>query len=171
MSSFLYRRLRPKILHVCTYALIGDASQNHMHMSSGENRYMVSNATVCPDSFRNWYMGGFQHAESKFAVRFAVWPLQAYKLSYGIGWGGGVETSVATDASPLNNCISCQVNVKILHVFRVNILSSNIAQMSMIPVILPSLLLRLPELQINQMLRFSHGMNAIYAVIRLNLSL
>ena len=88
-----------------------------------------------------------------------------------IGRGGGVETSVATDASPLNNCISCQVNVKILHVFRVNILSSNIAQMSMIPVILPSLLLRLPELQINLMLRFSHGMNAIYAVIRLNLSL
>ena len=53
----------------------------HLHVSSSENYIMLSEATGYPDCSKNLHMGVFQHAESKFAIRFAPWPLQQYKLS------------------------------------------------------------------------------------------
>ena len=41
--------------------------ENHLHMSSSENRSMLSNATSCPDHSKN-----FHHGESKLAIRFAL---------------------------------------------------------------------------------------------------
>ena len=46
--------------------------ENHLHVSSNENRNMLSNATGCPDRSKNLHMGVFQHAESKFSIRFAL---------------------------------------------------------------------------------------------------
>ena len=78
---------------------------------------MVSNATGYHDSFTNWYI----------VVSDMLNPNLMSDLLFGhsrhtncigragggsIGRGGCVETSVATDASPLNNCISCQVKVE-----------------------------------------------------------
>ena len=52
----------------------------HNHVIK-QNSDMLSDATGCPTRSRKLYRGGFQHAESKFAIRFALSPLQAYKLS------------------------------------------------------------------------------------------
>ena len=46
--------------------------ENHLHMSSNENRNMLSNATCCPDRFENLHRVVFHHAESKLAIRFAL---------------------------------------------------------------------------------------------------
>ena len=44
------------------------ASQNHLQVSPSKNNNMLSNATGCP----KFALGVFQHAESKFAIRFAL---------------------------------------------------------------------------------------------------
>ena len=51
--------------------------ENHVRVSSTKNLNMMSNATGCPNC-----SGVFQHAESKFAFRFALWLLwiQALKI-------------------------------------------------------------------------------------------
>ena len=65
----------PKIAPV-VYVIIGAASPNHLHVSSSKNYNMLSNATGCP---KDLLWGVFQHAKSKFAIRFALCPLQQYK--------------------------------------------------------------------------------------------
>ena len=57
------------------YVIIGAASRNHMHMTSSQNCNMLSNATGCSNCSKNMHRGVFQHAESKHAMRFALWPL------------------------------------------------------------------------------------------------
>ena len=46
----------------------------HNHVIK-QNSDMLSDATGCPTSSRKVYRVGFQHAESKFAIRFALCPL------------------------------------------------------------------------------------------------
>ena len=79
ISRYWYRKLLPIITPV-VYVLRGAASQIHTRVSSSENYDMLSNATGYPNCSKNPHMGVFQYAESKFAVRFALWPLQQYKL-------------------------------------------------------------------------------------------
>ena len=40
----------------------------------------ISNATGCPNCSKNLHRVVFQHAESKFAIRFALRLLKQYKL-------------------------------------------------------------------------------------------
>ena len=53
------------------YDVMGAVTQNHLHMSSSKNCNMLSNATVYPYCSKNLHKGFFQHAESKFEIRFA----------------------------------------------------------------------------------------------------
>ena len=46
--------------------------ENHVHVSSSKNCNMLSNATGCPNCFKNLHRGVSQHAESKFAIRSAL---------------------------------------------------------------------------------------------------
>ena len=55
--------------------------ENHLRVSSSKNSNMLSDAAGCPNCSKNLRRGVFQHAESKFAIRFALWPLHEYKLS------------------------------------------------------------------------------------------
>ena len=54
--------------------------ENHLHVSSSKNRNMLSYATGCPNWSKNLHQEVFQHALPKFAIRFALWPPQQYKL-------------------------------------------------------------------------------------------
>ena len=54
--------------------------ENHLRVSSSENYNMLSKATGCPNCSKNLHRGVFQHAESKFAIRFALLLLQRHKL-------------------------------------------------------------------------------------------
>ena len=60
------------------YAIIGAASNNYMHASSSEN-YNVKRYWL-PRLLQRFAQGDFQHAESKFAIRFVLCQLQQYKL-------------------------------------------------------------------------------------------
>ena len=46
--------------------------ENHLRVSSSEDLNMPLNANTCPDNSDN-----LQRAESKFAIRFFLWQLQA----------------------------------------------------------------------------------------------
>ena len=45
--------------------------ENHLHISSSENRNMLSNATCCLDCSKNLHRVVFHHAKSKLTIRFS----------------------------------------------------------------------------------------------------
>ena len=51
--------------------------EKNLHVSSSKNR---NNAVIRPNCSKNLHKGVFQHAESKFAIRFALWLPKQYKL-------------------------------------------------------------------------------------------
>ena len=57
---------------------IGAGSQNHMHVC---HKAEIAICCQMPLWLPGLVQNNFQHAESKFAKRLALWPLQAYKLS------------------------------------------------------------------------------------------
>ena len=67
--------------------LVGCQSHPHLIGATSHRHYVIKRksqyAVKChwfPQLLQNFAQGGFQHAESIFAISIALWPLQAYKL-------------------------------------------------------------------------------------------
>ena len=110
MSLSWYRKLQPKIMPV-VHVIIGASSEIPMHVSSSDHRNMLSNASGCPNHFKN-SQGGFfnmlnpdlqsdlrsDHSRNtSFKVRQAALKL-AHKARYHLKWklpyGLGVILSI-----------------------------------------------------------------------------
>ena len=74
-----YRRLMLKLLPV-VYVVMGAASLNHMHMSSRNKMQICCQAPHIAQIAPKICIWVFQYAGSRFAITFALWPVQEYKL-------------------------------------------------------------------------------------------